>query len=551
MDSKNRLANQQKESLYKDFVKIISPYVKVTDGPKGQQKKIWILKNTQGATEVWKDGGKEYHFHLDENNSLRFDMNPIGTICGIYLTIKDRGEVVFNNGETVNSVMVGLASGSGNFTGTPGEDFAKAVKEEQKKMQGEEEDKKEEETNDDDELKKTNKKNKKKKKKKKNKQNDSAEAQIAQQHWLRLGNGLQVLELRKEESRRKEIINGLKKQKAQNDIKNLVNNLANKMRNNKFSQLKSGLNDNRLLSGYYGCMFEKQFKTYQLEKDSMEKKHQSQMKKVLLENNKLKNTVAQLKNEKDALMMDNNLLKGKQTEIKGKLAETNKKLDIAKSNNINLQKTTDDRRRQFNLVKSEKERLIRENKELTNKNELLDKENVLLGNEMAKKQSRIERQNKQINKLVDNHITLRGQNNFLLYQTYRLNNELNNYQRDPFSVLSQDGSYEDENNINNINNNINNENNIIINEQDESYEDENNINNSINENNIIINNDNGENNDIQSQSQSLVDDGSGQLAQQFTNVLCGRHRRGMSDGYLHSLKIIEEKVDNYMGNVGN
>ena len=194
--------------------------------------------------------------------------------------------------------------------------------------------------------------------------------------------------------------------------------------------------------------------------------------------------------------------------------------------------------------------MIGENKKLTEENKLLGEKNVDLGNEITKRQSRIELQNKQINKLVDNHITLRGQNNFLLYQTYRLNNELNNYQRDPFSVLSQDESYEDENNINNINNNINNENNII-NAQDEFYEDENNINNSINENNIIINNDNGENNDIQSQSQSLVDDGSGQLAQKYANVLCGRHRRGMSDGYLHSLKLIEEKVDNYMGNVGN
>lgn len=559
MDAKNRLANQQKDSLYKDFVKIISPYVEVTDGPKGQQKKIWKLKNTQGATEVWIDGGKQYHFHLDENenNSLRFDMNPIGTICGICLTIEGRGQVIFNNGEAVNSVMVGLAGGSGNFKDTPGEDFAKAVKEEQKKMQGEE-DKKEEEINDDDELKKTNKKNKKKKKKKKNKQNDSAEVQIAQQRWLRLGNGLQVLELRKEGSMRKEIINGLKnglkKQKAQKDIKNLANNLANKMRNNKFSQLKSGLNDNQLLGGYYGCMFEKQFKTYQLEKDRMEKKHQSQMKKVLLENNKLKNTVAQLKNKKDALMMDNNVLKGKQTEMKSKLAATNKQLDIAKNKNINLEKTTDDRRRQFNLVKSEKERLIRENKELTEKNKLLDKKNVDLGDEITKKLNRIKHQNIQINNLVDNHIALRGQNNFLLYQNYRLNNELNSYQQDPLSVLAQDESYEDENNINNINNNINNDNNEnnIINAQDEFYEDENNINNSINENNIIINNDNGENNDIQSQSQSQRSyDESGQLAQQFTNVLCGRHRRGMSDGYLHSLKLIEEKVDNYMGNVGN
>ena len=335
MDARNRLAKQQKDSLYKDFVKIISQYVKVTDGPKGQQKKIWKLKNPQGGTEVWIDGGKQYHFHLDEKSTLRFDMNPSGTICGIYLTIKDRGEVVFNNGEPVNSVMVDLASAKGDFTGTPGEDLVKAVKEEQKKMQGEEEDKKEEETNDDDESKKTN---KKKKRKKKKKQND-AEVKRAQQHWLRLGNGLQVLELRKEGSRRTEIIDGLKKQKAQKDIKNLVNNLANKMRNNKFSQLKSGLNDNQLLGGYYGCMFKKQSKTYQLEKDRMKQQYKSQMEKVQQENNKLKNTVAQLKNEKDALMMNNNLLKGKQTEIKGKLAEKNKQLDIAKSNNINLQKT--------------------------------------------------------------------------------------------------------------------------------------------------------------------------------------------------------------------
>lgn len=555
MDARNRLAKQQKDSLYKDFVKMISQYVEVTDGPKGQQKKIWKLKNTQGATEVWIDGGKQYHFHLDKKSTLRFDMNPIGTICGICLTIEGRGQVIFNNGEAVNSVMVGLAGGSGNFKDTPGEDFAKAVKEEQKKMQGEEEDKKEEEINDDDESKKTNKKNKKKKKKKKNKQNDSAEVQIAQQHWLRLGNGLQVLELRKEGSRRKEIINGLKKQKAQKDIKNLANNLANKMRNNKFSQLTSELNDKQLFKGYYGWALKKQSDTYQLEKDRMEKKHQSQMKKVVQENNKLKNTVAQLKNKKDALMMDNNVLKGKQTEIKSKLAEKNKELDIAKNKNINLEKTTDDRRRQFNLVKSEKDRLIRENKELTEKNKLLDKKNVDLGDEIAKKQNRIKHQNIQINNLVDNHIALRGQNNFLLYQNYRLNNELNNYQQDPLSVLAQEESYEDENNINNINNNINNDNNEnnIINAQDEFYEDENNINNisnDINENNIIIN-ENDENNDIQSQSQSLVDDGSGQLAQKFTNVLCGRHRRGMSDGYLHSLKIIEEKVDNYMGNVGN